>query len=141
MKTCTKCYKIKPLSEFYNDKYSKDGYTFRCKGCSDLTKLNYCKNNPWYIHLRASKQRCNDKNSIGYKRYGGRGIKCLLSMKQIKIIVEKHPDGYVAYPLGIKGVVVGQGDSYEEALSDVKSAIRFHIESFNLNPTKYSAPA
>jgi len=25
-------------------------------------------------------------------------------MKQIKIIVEKHPDGYVAYPLGIKGV-------------------------------------
>ena len=43
---------------------------------------------------------------------------------------EKHPDGYVAYPLGIKGVVVGQGDTYEEALSDVKSAIRFHIESF-----------
>jgi predicted RNase H-like HicB family nuclease len=51
-------------------------------------------------------------------------------MKQLKVIVEKHPDGYVAYPLGLKGVVVGQGDSYEEALSDVKSAIRFHIESF-----------
>jgi predicted RNase H-like HicB family nuclease len=51
-------------------------------------------------------------------------------MKQYKIIVEKHPDGYVAYPLGVKGVVVGQGDTYEEALSDVKSAIRFHIESF-----------
>ena len=51
-------------------------------------------------------------------------------MKQIKIIVEKHPDGYVAYPLGIKGVVVGQGDTYEEAISDVKSAIRFHLETF-----------
>ncbi len=51
-------------------------------------------------------------------------------MKQYKIIVEKHSDGYVAYPLGLKGVVVGQGDTYEEALSDVKSAIRFHIESF-----------
>ena len=51
-------------------------------------------------------------------------------MKQFKIIVEKHPDGYVAYPLGLKGVVVGQGDTYEEALSDVKSAIRFHIETF-----------
>jgi predicted RNase H-like HicB family nuclease len=36
----------------------------------------------------------------------------------------------VAYPLGIKGVVVGQGDTYEGALSDVKSAIRFHIETF-----------
>ncbi len=51
-------------------------------------------------------------------------------MKQLKIIVEKHADGYVAYPLGIKGVVVGQGDSYEEALADVKSAIHFHIQSF-----------
>ena len=36
----------------------------------------------------------------------------------------------MAYPLGLKGVVVGQGDTYEEALSDVKSAIRFHIETF-----------
>ena len=51
-------------------------------------------------------------------------------MKKYKIIVEKHSDGYVAYPLGLKGVVVGQGDTYEEALSDIKSAIRFHIESF-----------
>jgi hypothetical protein len=25
---------------------------------------------------------------------------------------------------------VGQGDTYEEALADVKSAIHFHIESF-----------
>ncbi len=48
-------------------------------------------------------------------------------MRQIKVVVEKHPDGYVAYPLGLKGVVVGQGDTYEEALSDVKSAIRFHM--------------
>ena len=51
-------------------------------------------------------------------------------MRQIKIIVEKHPDGYVAYPLGLKGIVVGQGDTYDEALADVRSAIRFHIETF-----------
>ena len=50
--------------------------------------------------------------------------------RQIKILVEKHADGYVAYPLGLKGVVVGQGDTYEEALADVKSAIRFHMETF-----------
>jgi predicted RNase H-like HicB family nuclease len=54
-------------------------------------------------------------------------------MKQIKIIVEKHPDGYIAYPLGLKGVVVGEGDTYEEALADVKSAIKFHIETFGEN--------
>ena len=51
-------------------------------------------------------------------------------MRQFKVIVEKHPDGYVAYPIGLNGVVVGQGDTYEEALSDVQSAIRFHIETF-----------
>lgn len=51
-------------------------------------------------------------------------------MRQFKVIVEKHPDGYVAYPLGLKGVVVGEGDTYEEALADVKSAIRSHVETF-----------
>lgn len=53
-------------------------------------------------------------------------------MRQVKIIIEKNPDGYVAYPLGLKGVVVGEGDTYEAALVDVKSAIRFHIESFGV---------
>jgi len=51
-------------------------------------------------------------------------------MKRIKIIVEKHEDGFVAYPLGIKGGVAGEGDTYDEALADAKSAIRFHIETF-----------
>ena len=51
-------------------------------------------------------------------------------VRQFKIIVEKHPDGYVAYPLGLKGVVVGQGDTYEEALADCKSATAFHIDTF-----------
>ena len=46
------------------------------------------------------------------------------------MVVEKHAEGYAAYPLGLKGVVVGEGDTYEEALADVKSAIRFHIETF-----------
>jgi predicted RNase H-like HicB family nuclease len=50
--------------------------------------------------------------------------------KQFKIVIEKHTDGYVAYPLGLKGIVVGQGDTYEEAFADIKSAIRFHIETF-----------
>jgi predicted RNase H-like HicB family nuclease len=53
-------------------------------------------------------------------------------IKQLKIVVEKHPDGYVAYPLGVKGVVVGQGDTYEEALADVRSAIAAHVETFGV---------
>lgn len=58
-------------------------------------------------------------------------------MRQFKVLVEKHPDGYVAYPLGLKGVVVGEGDTYGEALADVKSAIAFHIESFGKEVVEY----
>ncbi len=53
-----------------------------------------------------------------------------MEVREVKIVVEKHPEGYIAYPLGLKGIVVGEGDTYEEALADVKSAIRFHIETF-----------
>jgi predicted RNase H-like HicB family nuclease len=61
-------------------------------------------------------------------------------MKSIKIIIEKHPDGYVAYPLGLKGVVVGEGNTYEEALADVKSAIRFHIDTFGAEVLEEESP-
>lgn len=61
-------------------------------------------------------------------------------MQNIKIIVEKHSDGYIAYPLGIEGIVIGEGNSYEEALADVKSAIRFHIETFGTEILKPESP-
>jgi predicted RNase H-like HicB family nuclease len=48
----------------------------------------------------------------------------------MKIVVEHHRDGYVAYPLGLKGVVVGEGDTHDEAIADVTSAIQFHIDTF-----------
>lgn len=49
---------------------------------------------------------------------------------RVKVIIERGEEGYIAYPLGMKGVVVGQGDSYEEVLADVRSAIRAHVEQF-----------
>ena len=51
-------------------------------------------------------------------------------MHKYKIIIEKSADGYVAYPIGLKGGVVSQGDSYAEVLQNIQSAISFHIESF-----------
>jgi predicted RNase H-like HicB family nuclease len=48
----------------------------------------------------------------------------------IKFVVERHTEGYIAYPLGIDGIVVGQGKTYQEALNDAKSALKFHIETF-----------
>ncbi len=57
-------------------------------------------------------------------------------MRAYKIIVEKHSDGYVAYPVDFNGIVIGEGDTYEDALADVKSAIRFHLETFGQEETE-----
>jgi predicted RNase H-like HicB family nuclease len=46
----------------------------------------------------------------------------------------------VAYPLGLKGVVVGQGDTYEAALADVKSAIQFRLEIFGPEALEVDPP-
>jgi predicted RNase H-like HicB family nuclease len=52
-------------------------------------------------------------------------------MRHFKIVIERHDDGFVAYPVGLRGVVVGQGDTLDEALADVRSAIQFHLETFD----------
>jgi predicted RNase H-like HicB family nuclease len=61
-------------------------------------------------------------------------------MDSIKIIIEKHEDGYVSYPIGLKGVVVGQGDTYDEALDNIRSAIKFHIETFGEDAFEDDSP-
>ena len=62
-------------------------------------------------------------------------------MQSFKIIVEKHTDGYIAYPIGLKGVVIGQGDTYKESVKDVISAIRFYIEIFGKEEPEAEEPA
>jgi predicted RNase H-like HicB family nuclease len=51
---------------------------------------------------------------------------------RVKLVVEHVDDGYIAYPLGMKGVIVGQGDSYQEALADATSAVRAHVKEFGI---------
>jgi len=64
------------------------------------------------------------------------------SIPRIKIVVEEYPDGIVADAQGLTGVFVGEGDTFEEALADVKSVIKFRIETFGFysqDPEKSSA--
>lgn len=61
-------------------------------------------------------------------------------MDSLKIVIERHPDGFVSYPLGLKGVVVGQGHTYDEALEDIRSAIQFHIETFGPEAFESDSP-
>ena len=74
--------------------------------------------------------------SVDSERLGNR----MNLMKAIKIVVERHPDGYVAYPLGTRGVVVGEGDSYKEAVENLESALKFHVETFGAKSLEGDAP-
>ena len=81
--------------------------------------------------IRSKKQFKTQRklSNFGLSRRADR-VKIVIHVKKLKFVVEKHRDGYVAYPLGLKGAVVGQGESSESALADARSAAAFHIESF-----------
>jgi hypothetical protein len=54
----------------------------------------------------------------------------VLSMRQIRIVVEKHLNQFIAYPVGVKGGRSGVGTTYEEALERVRLPEKLYPESF-----------
>jgi predicted RNase H-like HicB family nuclease len=42
--------------------------------------------------------------------------------------------------LGLNGVVIGAGATYDAALADVRSAIRFHVETFGAQAFRSESP-
>ena len=80
-------------------------------------------------------EQCNDISDSGRQFMTSKSL-----TREVKIVVERHPDGFVAYPLGLQGVVVGEGDTYDEAIQDVTSAIRFHIETFGDDVLRNDSP-
>lgn len=54
-------------------------------------------------------------------------------MRNVKVVIERHPDGYVGYPLGFtRGAIVGQGETFADALENTRSAIETFIEHYGL---------
>lgn len=52
----------------------------------------------------------------------------------MKIIIEKHSDGYCGYPLGFtNGAIIGQGNTYSEALQSTQDSIKAFIEYFGFD--------
>ncbi len=50
---------------------------------------------------------------------------------RFKIVMEQTDEGYVAYPIGLEGVVLGDGDTFKQTLDNVESAIDFHLTTFD----------
>lgn len=82
-KVCTKCGLEKELTEFPirsdNNKYRNE-----CKKCCNKYNKAYYDKYPWKLIMRGIRQRCENPNFKQYKDYGGRGIKCLITVEEIK---------------------------------------------------------
>jgi hypothetical protein len=99
MKVCSKCGEEKLLSEFYAHKFTLDKLGSNCKECVHrssaksakkykVSRINAKKfqrvNLPWLNTYYAINARCNNSNTVGFHRYGGRGIKALISSNELK---------------------------------------------------------
>jgi hypothetical protein len=49
-------------------------------------RINRHKRTPWKFTLYAIKSRCNNPKDTSYKDYGGRGIQCLITEAELKIL-------------------------------------------------------
>lgn len=98
-KRCTRCGVVKSLDYFYNEKRALDGRTSQCKLCFSVTQKLYhkkhrkehnnkCKeyyiNNKIKFILLGIKDRCKNTKKHNYNRYGGRGIKCLITEEELQ---------------------------------------------------------
>jgi len=94
LKTCRKCGIEKSFLEFY------PSYPSRCKKCQYAItskyqlknpkiaayRKKYLKERPWVRTLLHVNWRFNNPNYQGYKWYGGKGIKNLLTLEQVKYL-------------------------------------------------------
>lgn len=98
-KVCTKCNTVKSIFDFHKSNKTKDGLKYHCKKCrkkqesyryqqnKEIIKKNvnnYRKRYRMKILLKKIKQRCNNKKTDNYRYYGGKGIKCLITEKELK---------------------------------------------------------
>jgi hypothetical protein len=67
MKKCSKCKIEKEFSEFYKNKYNKDGYQFLCKNCKSISDKVYLENSNYNIdYYLKNKEELSEKQKIYY---------------------------------------------------------------------------
>jgi hypothetical protein len=75
-KKCSKCRKIKPISEFYKRKNYKDGYCSQCKICKAECSKEYYKNNSEYY--KNWRKNNSEKLKKYFKEYSKKNSKKII---------------------------------------------------------------
>lgn len=123
MKTCSKCKRPRPISEFYRSKERRDGLDPRCKGCMDRNRLTPGK---WIterrLHLLRKEKRYLEQTLAHVNRW----ISRLLCVAAVACgAPERRPDAPVA-PQPIESLEVVR---YQEPHTDI------HLEDILPDPS------
>jgi len=84
MKICTKCKEELNESCFGKGVEKPDKLSYWCRKCVRLHDQQHHKKYPWKRIFCDIKTRCNNSKSKCYHRYGERGIRCLITLEEIK---------------------------------------------------------
>lgn len=94
IKYCPICERILSTKKFYKNKLRYDKLHSYCKECEIdyLREYNrkYRKKYPALFLWHCINNRCNNPKHSRYKDYGAKGIKNLLTIKQIEILMKKY---------------------------------------------------
>ena len=104
-KQCTKCKKIKPISEFRKDKYKKDGYKNSCKYCEDHRYRLICQQcgEEFYGSHKTQKycsKKCRDKSKINKIKFNC--DYCGKESETIESEYNRHKNHYCSKECGYK---------------------------------------
>ena len=78
-------------------KYWKEYNTANRENLSIYTK-KYRIKNPWLNSYTSAEQRCNNKNHHCYHRYGGRGIKFIITKEEFKVLWNRDKASRMKWP-------------------------------------------
>lgn len=78
MKKCTKCDKLKPITEYHKNKRKKDGFQDECKECCKIRDKNHYKKHGNAKHTEnQKKQIIRNKEFVNrYKKLHGQCVDC-----------------------------------------------------------------
>ena len=92
MKECSKCREIKPLTEFYKQSKSKDGFSNICKSCKSIQDKEYRENNKEKVLKKKKEYYENNKETIAIKCKEWRTNNKELKAQRDKVYAQNNRD-------------------------------------------------
>jgi hypothetical protein len=98
VKKCRICNKEKTLGSFYIHNKKTGLLRGECSDCTKARRIKYTHEFPFKRKLDVINQRCYNPNNKSYKYYGGKGIKCCLSIEDLKYLWDRDKGFLLTYP-------------------------------------------